>query len=90
MHFSKTILAGFFLFFLVMVSCEAPGCSWKRKTDNRGLTRHRATCPFFKRSSTLASQKRQNRAKDAVLLNLLPNPVASTSESLVGGLSRLL
>jgi hypothetical protein len=68
-----------------MVSCEAPGCSWERKTDNRGLDRHRAACHFYKRSSTLASQKRQDRAKEAVLSNVLPNPAASAS--LVGGLS---
>jgi hypothetical protein len=91
MRFSKTILTSFFLFFLVMVSCEAPGCSWERKTDMRGLSRHRAACSFYKRFSTLASQKRQGRAKEAALLNLLlPNPVASASESLVGGLSRRL
>jgi hypothetical protein len=88
MRFSKIILTGgFLLFFLVMVSCEAPGCSWERKTDNRGLTRHRAVCPFYKRSSTLASQKRQDRAKGAALSNLPPNPAASAlSESSVGGL----
>jgi hypothetical protein len=92
MHLSKTIWACFFLFFLlVMVSCEAPGCSWARKTDIRGLTRHRIACPFYKRFSTLASQKRQDRAKGAALSNLIPNPVANASESfkLVGDFWRL-
>jgi hypothetical protein len=89
MHFSKTIWTSFFLFLLVvMVSCQAPGCSWERKTDIRGLTRHRLACPFYKRSSSLASQKRQARAKEAVLSNTLPNPMASASS--VGGLSKLL
>jgi hypothetical protein len=90
MRFAEIVWTGFLLFFIVMVACEAPGCSWERKTDIRGLTRHRAACHFFKRSSTLASQKRQERAKEATLSNpsLIPNPAVSASS--VGGLSRLL
>lgn len=89
MRIFETIWTGFFfLFLVVMVSCDAPGCFWERKTDNQGLTRHRAACHFYKRSSTLASQKRQDRAKNAISSNLPPDLAASAL--LVGGLSKLL
>lgn len=53
--------------FLLMVSCGAPGCSWERATDTRGLNRHRASCHSYKKCSVLATQKRQERAKDAAV-----------------------
>lgn len=67
------------IFFILMVSCNAPGCSWDKTTDtgNRGLSKHRAACRFYKRVSTLANQKRQDRAKDATASNFLPNPSVS-------------
>lgn len=72
MRFSETLWISFFFFLLmVTVSCNAPGCSWQRMTDNRALNKHRANCHFYKRVSTLASQKRQDRAKDAALSNLV-------------------
>jgi hypothetical protein len=85
MHFSvrlETLWIGFLFFLLIMmVSCDAPGCSWAREraTDNRGLSRHRANCRFYKRVSSLASQRRKERAKEAVGLNLLPKPSVSVS-----------
>jgi hypothetical protein len=53
-----------------MVSCGAQGCSWEKVTDNRGLNRHRTGCRFFKRSSTLANEKRLQRARNATSANL--------------------
>jgi hypothetical protein len=50
----------------IMVSCNAPGCSWEKASDSiRGLSRHRASCRFYHRSRALASQKRQERMKAA-------------------------
>lgn len=60
------------LFYLLMVVCGAQGCSWERTTDNRGLTRHRASCRYYKRASTLASQRRHDRAKEAAHSHLVP------------------
>lgn len=51
---------------LLMVSCGASRCSWERATDARGLSRHHASCHFYKKSSVLASQRRLERAKEAV------------------------
>lgn len=59
--------------FLSMVLCGALVCSWERATDTRGLSRHRTSCHFYKRSSVLATQKRQERAKEAVSTNLAAN-----------------
>jgi hypothetical protein len=58
-----------FLFF-AMVTCGAQGCSWERATDTRGLSRHHASCRFYKKSSVLATQKRRERVKDAVSARL--------------------
>jgi hypothetical protein len=54
---------------LIMVTCDAPGCSWGKKTDTRELSRHRASCHFYKKFSILSSQKRQECAKEAVSAN---------------------
>jgi hypothetical protein len=74
-------------FFLLMVSCNAPGCSWERSTDNRGLNRHRASCCFYKRASSLASRKRQDRAKEASIhfskANVPESIVVSDSDALL-------
>jgi hypothetical protein len=51
---------------LLMVSCGASRCLWERATDARGLSKHRAGCHFYKKSSILASQRRHERAKEAV------------------------
>lgn len=55
--------------FLLMVSCGAPSCSWERATDTRGLNRHRASCHLYRKSSALATQKRQEHAKGAAALH---------------------
>jgi hypothetical protein len=73
MRRSEVLWTGFLLFVL-MVACGAPGCSWERPTDNRGLTRHRTSCRFYKRASTLASRRRQDRTKEAVFSNLGRKP----------------
>lgn len=76
---------------VLMVSCSAPGCSWERATDARGLSRHRASCHFYKKSSVLASQKRQQRATQAVAANMSitnSNQPVNTSDSHVSGPSR--
>lgn len=77
-------------FFILMVSCNAPGCYWERTVDSRGLSRHRAACPFHKRASTLANQKRRTRAKEAVVSNFIPSSSASTSEPVSHWLSNVL
>ncbi|KAG2050289.1 hypothetical protein BDR06DRAFT_974658 [Suillus hirtellus] len=59
--------------FLLMVLCGALGCSWERAMDTCGLSRHCTSCHFYKRSSILATQKRQERAKEAVSANLAAN-----------------
>lgn len=64
-----------------MVSCGAPGCQWERKTDNRGLNRHRASCHLYKKVNSLASRRRQDRTKEAVISNLISNSSTSTSVS---------
>jgi hypothetical protein len=74
------------IFLLLMVSCGAAGCSWERKTDSRGLNRHRTTCHFYKTSTVLASLKRQERAKEAVITNFTgkaqPHVSAKATETL--------
>jgi hypothetical protein len=82
MPFAKTLwIAYFLLLLMVTVSCSAPGCSWQSTTDtNRALNRHRVNCRLYKKVSTLASRKRQDRAKHAALSNL----VVSTSVAVSG------
>ncbi|KAG2744922.1 hypothetical protein P692DRAFT_20877483 [Suillus brevipes Sb2] len=46
------------------------GCPWAKDTDYRGLSRHRAGCKHYQRASTLASNKRRERARDSVRLGL--------------------
>lgn len=71
-----------FLIYFIMVSCNAPGCTWEKVTgDSRGLNRHRATCKLFRKSSIASCQKRQERAKEAALVNLVRLP-AVTKRSL--------
>jgi hypothetical protein len=67
------------LFLSLMVSCGALGCSWERATDARGLNRHRASCHLFKKTSVLASQKRQERAKEAAFAHLAADLSVNTS-----------
>lgn len=69
------------LFFLLMVVCSAQGCSWERTTDSCGLTRHHTSCRFYKRASTLASQRRHDHAKEAVFLNMVPRLGETTVHS---------
>jgi hypothetical protein len=66
-------------FLSIMVSCGAASCSWDRETDARGLSRHRASCHFYKKSSVLATQKRRERAKEAVFANMAANHKANPS-----------
>lgn len=42
------------------------GCSWAKDTDSRGLSRHRATCKHYQKASTLAAEKRRERAKESI------------------------
>ena len=53
--------------YYLMVSCNANGCSWESVTNDsgRGLSRHRATCRFYRRSTFLANERRHERAKEA-------------------------
>ncbi|KAG2048807.1 hypothetical protein BDR06DRAFT_1012728 [Suillus hirtellus] len=53
-----------------MVLCGALDCSWERATDTRSLSRHRASCLSYKKSSVLATKKRQERVKEAAFANL--------------------
>ncbi|KAG1835371.1 hypothetical protein DFJ58DRAFT_847422 [Suillus subalutaceus] len=66
---------------------RALGCSWERTMDNRGLSRHRASCHFFKKASSLASWKRQNRAKEAFMNSSKANTSQSAAvlSTLAGG-----
>ncbi|KAG1766029.1 hypothetical protein EV702DRAFT_1050817 [Suillus placidus] len=69
-----------FLFYLLMAVCGAQGCTWERTTDSHGLTRHHTSCQFYKRASTLASQRRHDRAKEAVFSNLVPRLGEASSQ----------
>lgn len=61
---------------LMVSSCNTPGCSWeKATTDARGLSRHRATCRFHLNSRVLASNQRQDRAKQAARALSLRQPL---------------
>lgn len=64
-----TLLSSLFLS-LLMVLCGALDCSWERAMDTRGLSRHRASCLSYKKSSVLATKKRQERVKEAAFANL--------------------
>ncbi|KAG0699181.1 hypothetical protein DFH29DRAFT_877488 [Suillus ampliporus] len=61
-----------FAFILLMVivesllRCNGMGCSWAKDTDTCGLSRHRATCKSYRRSSTLAMEKRREWAKELI------------------------
>ncbi|KAG0691770.1 hypothetical protein DFH29DRAFT_883759, partial [Suillus ampliporus] len=59
------------LLFMVTISlrCNAMGCSWAKETDPRGLSRHRATCRKYQKASTLATEKRRERAKESIQLS---------------------
>lgn len=72
MHLGRFGWIALLLLFILMVLCGASGCSWERVTDTRGLSRHRASCHFYRKSSTLAAKKRQERAREAVFSNLAP------------------
>lgn len=59
------------LIFLLMVTvpllrCNGAGCSWAKDTDARGLSRHHATCKSYQKSSTLATEKRREQAKETI------------------------
>ncbi|KAG2743859.1 hypothetical protein P692DRAFT_20878151 [Suillus brevipes Sb2] len=41
-------------------------CSWAKNTDSRGLSRHRATCKHYQSASTLATEKRLERARESI------------------------
>ncbi|KAG1822445.1 uncharacterized protein BJ212DRAFT_1476874 [Suillus subaureus] len=76
-----TVLSSLFIF---MVSCSSIGCSWEKATDACGLSRHRTSCHFYKKSSLLATQQRWERAKESVTANLalncdLPRPFVNPS-----------
>lgn len=70
---SLWIVALFSSLFLLMVLCGATDCSWEKATDARGLSRHRTSCHSYKKSSLLATQKRRERAKEAVSMILAPS-----------------
>jgi hypothetical protein len=53
----------FLVFILIMVSCNAPHCSWEGDTDFRGLSRHRSTCKYYQKANTLAVERRRARAR---------------------------
>jgi hypothetical protein len=55
-----------FILILSMVSCGALRCSWEKDTDFRGLSRHRSTCKHYHKASTLATQKRRDRATESI------------------------
>ncbi|KAG2051670.1 hypothetical protein BDR06DRAFT_983445 [Suillus hirtellus] len=54
-------------------ACKAPGCSWEKATDTRGLSRHRATCQSYNKYRISASQRRHERAKEAARSPLTRN-----------------
>jgi hypothetical protein len=72
-------------------ACKAPGCSWEKATDSRGLSRHRATCQSYNKYKVLSSQKRHERAKEAARSPLTRNGLvrrtvaAGTTEGLACG-----
>jgi hypothetical protein len=66
---------------LSMVSCGAIRCSWKRDTDFRGLSRHRSTCHHYQKASTLATQKRRDRARELVEALQKSTPQLTTSST---------
>lgn len=72
MHLGRSVWIALLVSFILMVLCGALGCSWERVTDTCGLSRHRASCHSYRKSSTLATQKRQERAREAVFSNLAP------------------
>lgn len=56
---------------MVLLRCSntttvATGCSWAKDTNLRGLSRHRATCKHYQKASTLATEKRWERAKESI------------------------
>lgn len=77
------------LLLFTMVSCGAQSCSWEKATDSRGLSRHRASCHFYKRSSILAMQKRQQRARDATLATLVSTQSVNLNTSQVSNFPAL-
>lgn len=69
MHFAiESLWIAFLLglLLLLMVSCRALQCPWERATDAHKLSRHCASCHFYKKSNVLASQRRLEQAKDVV------------------------
>jgi hypothetical protein len=54
-----------FILIISMVSCGALHCSWKKDTDFRGLSRHCSICKHYLKASTLATQKRRDRATES-------------------------
>lgn len=82
------VLLLFFIFHLIiMVSCNAPGCSWeKATTDARGLSRHRATCRSYHNFKVLANQKRHERARQAAART--PENLRQARQASTSGLTR--
>lgn len=70
-----------FTFVFLMVSCGAVRCAWERDTDFRGLSRHRSTCKHYQRASTVAAQKRRDRARESTLQNLTSQLSAASISS---------
>lgn len=79
---SNLVLFVIFLL-LLMVSCGALHCSWEKKTDLHGLSRHRSTCKLYQKASTLATQKRRDRVKELsnTLQKMAPAQVRVSSTS---------
>ncbi|KAG1802000.1 uncharacterized protein HD556DRAFT_1304200 [Suillus plorans] len=50
----------------MITTSHAPRCSWERDTDFRGLSRHRSICRHYRKESTLATERRRNRAQESV------------------------
>ncbi|KAG2047811.1 hypothetical protein BDR06DRAFT_65691 [Suillus hirtellus] len=56
----------FLVLVISMVSCSAPRCSWEKNTDSRGLSRHRSKCKYYQKASTLAMERRRERARELI------------------------
>lgn len=65
-----------------MVSCGTLRCAWEKDTDFRGLSRHRSTCKHYQKASTLAAQKRRDRARESMKsLESSPSQITTRTRS---------
>jgi hypothetical protein len=72
MNFSRSPWVGLclvsilFMIFRCNNTATGSGCLWEKDTDSRGLSRHRATCRHYQKASTLATEKRRERARNSI------------------------